>query len=207
MDKRCVDFPHYCPTAALSHLHLPCVSSLVAQRIHEVVLDTLRALRALPDFSRSPTSHNHLQTLLVSKRCRPKYRDKPQNARPLCCRLTSPPVDPDSLTPCYLESCKSAQTHNESALSAASYLSPSRSCQRSMSETDSYMEMKMEQQFKGMKVQEPAGEEEEGLNYMMMSPQVSHSSSVLPQDDYITMESPQKPDWPACSSLQTSFSR
>ena len=63
-----------------------------------------------------------------------------------------------------------------------------------------------------MKVWEPGGEEEEeeeeeeGRGYMMMSPQVS-SSSVLPQDDYVTMASPCKHDWPVFSSPQTSFSR
>ncbi|XP_061683174.1 insulin receptor substrate 2-B-like [Syngnathoides biaculeatus] len=45
-----------------------------AQHIHEVVRDTVCAMRAFPDFSRSPTS-NHNQ-LLAPKRCRPKYRQK-----------------------------------------------------------------------------------------------------------------------------------
>lgn len=62
----------------------------------------------------------------------------------------------------------------------------------------------------GMKVWEPGGEEEEGKEegrgYMMMSPQVS-SSSVLPQNDYVTMASPSKHDWPVFSSPQTSFNR
>lgn len=50
-------------------------------------------------------------------------------------------------------------------------------------------------------------EEEEGPGYMEMSPQVSHSSSVLPQDDYVTMSSPRKDDGPTCSPLQMSFNR
>lgn len=56
---------------------------------------------------------------------------------------------------------------------------------------------------------EPEEEEEEegGLGYMMMSPQVSHGSSVLPRDDYVVMASPQKHSWPDSSALQTSINR
>lgn len=50
-------------------------------------------------------------------------------------------------------------------------------------------------------------DEEEGPGYMEMSPQVSHSSSVLPQDDYVTMSSPRRDDGPTCSPLQMSFNR
>lgn len=122
------------------------------------------------------------------------------NARPLGSRLTLLPRNPESPTLCYLESCKPAQTDPESALSSTSHLSPSRSHQSSVSETGSYVEMKMEPHLKGVEGWEPGEEEEEveeeGLGYMMMSPQVSHSSPVLPQDDYVTMASPPKHHWP-----------
>lgn len=54
--------------------------------------------------------------------------------------------------------------------------------------------------------------DEEAREYMVMSPQTSHSLSELTQDDYVIMESPQKLHRPAYSSssfssLQTSFSR
>ncbi|XP_030265148.1 uncharacterized protein LOC115576732 isoform X2 [Sparus aurata] len=181
----------------------------VAQHIHEVVRDTVRALRALPDFSRSPTSNpNQPPILLASKRCRPKYRDKVVNVRPLGSRLVPPPRNSESPTQCYPESRKP---------DPESTLSPVRSYQSSTSETSSYMEMKTDHHLPvnkqrendcWMKVWEPGGEEEEGKEegrgYMMMSPQVS-SSSVLPQNDYVTMASPSKHDWPVFSSPQTSF--
>ncbi|XP_051284370.1 insulin receptor substrate 2-A-like [Dicentrarchus labrax] len=219
----------------------------VAQHIHEVVRETVRALRALPDFSRSPTSnHNQLQTLLASKRCRPKYRDKLVNVRPLGTLLALPPKNLEiqtstSPTQCHLEPSKPDKMEPESTLSCTSHLSPVRSHQSSVSETNSYVEMKKDHHPQvnkgretdcrraavvtegrcsvaacGMEGGEPGKkeeeeeeeEEEEGLGYMMMSPQVSPSSSVLPQDDYVTM-SPHKRDWPAnsspVSSHQTSF--
>lgn len=189
----------------------------VAQHIHEVVREAVRALRALPDFSRSPTSnHNQLQTLLASKRCRPKYRDRPLNGRPLGSRLVLPPKNPESPT----QSCQSLprkpdQMEPESTLS-------------STPETSCYMEMKTDHLPANNKrgnnsrttdvvtedhcrvaAWQPGEQQqvEEGLGYMMMSPQVSPSSSVLPQDEYVTMASPRKHDWPADddSSRQTSF--
>lgn len=55
------------------------------------------------------------------------------------------------------------------------------------------------------------GEEEERRGYMMMSPQVSPTPPVLPQDDYVTMASPHKQDRTAFSSPSfshhASFSR
>ncbi|XP_029305718.1 insulin receptor substrate 1-like [Cottoperca gobio] len=202
----------------------------VAQHIHEMVRETVRALRALPDFSRSPTSnHSQLQNLLASKRCRPKCRDKLVNARPLGPRVALPPRNPEiqtSPTKCYLEPHK---PEPESTPSSASHPGPHHS---SMSETGSYMEMKMDQHLPVNKGREhdcrstaiapgdPCGAaacgmegwesgEEQGLGYMMMSPQGSHSSSVLLQDDYVTMASPHKHNWPAYSSssstLHTSF--
>ncbi|XP_074483236.1 uncharacterized protein LOC141762950 [Sebastes fasciatus] len=201
----------------------------VAQHIHELVRETVRALRALPDFSRSPTSNNQLHTFLTSKRCRPKYRDR-LNVRPLGSHVRSlPPRYPEtqtSPTKCYLEPHK---PDPESTLSSTSHLSPFRSRQ---SETGSYMEMKMDHQLPVNKGREndcgrPAmvtgdhggvaacgmegweSDEEQRLGYMMMSLQVSPSSSVLPQDDYVTMASPHKHKWPAysspSSSPQTSF--
>lgn len=174
-----------------------------------MVRETVRALRALPDFSRSPTSTNQLQSLLASKRCRPKYRDKLVHVRPLGSRLAMPPRNPQiqtSPTKYYLEAHKPHNTEPESPLSCTS-------------ETGGYMEMKMDHHLPvesenncstgdHCSIQDPG--EEQGLGYMMMSPQVSPSSSVLPQDDYVTMASPHKREWPpysSPSSLQTSFNR
>ncbi|XP_031147453.1 insulin receptor substrate 1-like isoform X2 [Sander lucioperca] len=208
----------------------------VAQHIHEVVRETVRALRALPDFSRSPTSnHNQLQNLLASKRCRPKYRDKQVNVRPLGSRLALPPRNPEiqtSPTKCDLDPRKPHKTEPESDLSPTSRLSPFRLHQSSVSETGSYVEMKPDHHLpinkggdddcrrtsvvtgeqcgvaaSGMEGWEPG--EEQGPGYMMMSPQGSRGPPVLPQDDYVTMASPHKYSWLAysspSSSLQTSF--
>ncbi|KAA8579765.1 hypothetical protein FQN60_006858 [Etheostoma spectabile] len=202
----------------------------IAQHIHEVVRETVRALRALPDFSRSPTSNpNQLQNLQASKRCRIKHRDKRVNVRPLGSRLALPPGNPEiqkSPTKCCLEPRKQHKTEPESDLS------PFRLHQSSMSETGSYMEMKTDHHLpinegrdndcrrtavvtgdqcgvaaSGMECWEPG--EEQGPGYMMMSPQRSRGRSVLPQDDYVTMASPHKHSWLASSSPssspQTSF--
>ncbi|GLD63363.1 insulin receptor substrate 2-B-like isoform X1 [Lates japonicus] len=141
-------------------------------------------------------SYNQPQALQVSKRSRPKYRDRPVNVRPLC-----PPLPPKNTDP---EPHKPDNTEPQ-------HLSPVRSQQSSMPGTGSYMEMKTEHcsvaacRRKSWEL----GEEGEGLGYMMMSPQVSHSSPELPQDDYVTMASPHKHHWPPCaspsSSCQTSF--
>ncbi|XP_034720571.1 insulin receptor substrate 2-A-like isoform X2 [Etheostoma cragini] len=207
----------------------------IAQHIHEVVRETVRALRALPDFSRSPTSnHNQLQNLQASKRCRIKYRDKQVNVRPLASRLALPPRNPEiqtTPTKCCLEPREQHKTEPESDLSPTSHLSPFSLHQSSMSETGSYMEMKTDHHLpvdegrdndcrtavvtgdqcgvaaSGMEGWEPG--EEQGPGYMMMSPQGSRGRSVLPQDDYVTMASPLKHSWLASSSLssspQTSF--
>ncbi|XP_042260567.1 insulin receptor substrate 1-like isoform X1 [Thunnus maccoyii] len=207
----------------------------LAQHIHEVVRETVRALRALPDFSRSPTSnhtnHNQLQTLMASKRCRPKYRDKLVNVRPLSFSLVLPPRNSEiqtGTTQCNLEPGKPDKPEPESTLSFTLDLSP----QSSRPETGSYMEMRMDHHLPVNKERENdcsqtamvTGDhcgvtpcrmegwepgEQEGPGYMMMSPQTRHSSSVLPQDDYVTMASPHKLGWPAYSSssslLHTSF--
>ncbi|XP_065807761.1 insulin receptor substrate 1 [Labrus bergylta] len=201
-------------------------NSAGAQQIHEVVRDTVKALRALPDFSRSPTS-NHNQLHLASRRCRPKYRDKAVNVRPLGFRFTLPPTTPE-LSSSPLQSHSALQNLDEaepdSSLSSTSSSTP---------ETSSYMDMKMDRHppenkvrendceritmvtgspctaaASGMENLEPSeeDEEEQGLGYMMMSPQVGSSSLKLPQDDYVTMASPHKHNLPAYTSLQTSFS-
>ncbi|KAK9523936.1 hypothetical protein VZT92_017816 [Zoarces viviparus] len=195
----------------------------VAQHIHEVVRETVRALRALPDFSRSPTSnHNPLQTRLALKRCRPKHRSKPVNVRPPGSRLAPPLRNPEiqeSPTKCYLELNK---TEPESTLSSSSHPGPLGSRPSSVSETGSYVEMKMIQHLPankgrendcrrtfmatghhcsvGMESWEAA--EEQALGYMMMSP------PALPQDDYVTMTSPHKhnrPPHPSPSSSPQTF--
>ncbi|CAK6977490.1 insulin receptor substrate 1-like isoform X1 [Scomber scombrus] len=214
-------------------------NSTLAQHIHEVVRETVRALRALPDFNRSPTSnhtnHSQLQTLIASKRCRPKYRDKQVNVTSLGSPLALPPRSSEIQTgmiQCDLEPRKPDKPEPESTLSFSSYLNS----QSSGPETGSYMEMKMDHHLSVKKEREndcsqitmvtgdhssvapcrmegwEPGEpgEQEVPGYMMMSPQVRHTLSVLPQDDYVTMTSPLKLDWPAYSSsssfLQTSFS-
>lgn len=203
---------------------------VLAQHIHEVVRDTVRALRVLPDFSRSPTSnHNQLQNLLASKRSRPKYRDKPVHVRSLGPHFAFPPRNPEIQTssmPCYPEPCTPDKTEPESILCVSSDLSP----HGSVSETDNYMEMKRDHHLPEEKRKksdctaftedhggavacmmghfEPG--EKKGPGYMMMSTQVSQSSYARPQQDYVTMVSPRKRMWPACSSsssLQTSFNR
>ncbi|XP_035006728.2 insulin receptor substrate 2-B [Hippoglossus stenolepis] len=187
----------------------------IAQHIHEVVRETVHALRALPDFSQSPTS-NQPQTLLLSKRSRYKYRDKPMNMRP----LTLPPRNTDihtSPTQSYIEPGKPNATKPESTPSLASRLSPVGSQRTSVPETGSYMEMKTEhcgdaaRRLESWELGEEEEEEEEekGPGYMMMSPQGSRSSSVLAQDEYVSMESPHKdsrpPDSSPSSGLHTSF--
>ncbi|XP_049608519.1 insulin receptor substrate 1-like isoform X1 [Syngnathus scovelli] len=149
-----------------------------AQHIHEAVRDTVRALRALPDFGRSPVSNHN--PLLVPKRCRPKYREKKNldaQTGPTQCRQTN---GPEPQSPVSLRSM-------------------------ALPEPDRYMDMR---------TQPPAGEcgEGEGVDYMMMSPQVSRGSCMLPQDAYVTMSSPQKQESPVspqrgvnrCTSLYTS---
>ncbi|XP_047433171.1 insulin receptor substrate 2-A-like [Mugil cephalus] len=166
----------------------------VAQHIHEAVREMVRALRALPDFSRSPTSsQSQNQAFLASKRCRPKYREKLVNGRAPGAPATLPRAPHIQTAPaqCYQTPRRQEETQPESSLSSAAHLSPFRA-QHHGSVPGSYMEMK-----------------KEALGYMTMSPQVCHSSSVLPQDDYVTMASPHKHDRPSSSSssssLHTSF--
>lgn len=155
------------------------------------------------------------------------------NVRPLDSPLALPPRSPEIQTgmiQCDLEPQKPDKPGPESTLSFSSYLNS----QCSGPETGSYMEMKMDHHLPVKKERENdcsqitmvTGDhssvapcrmegwepgEQEGPGYMMMSPQVRHTLSVLPQDDYVTMTSPHKLDWPAYSSssslLQTSFNR
>lgn len=146
-------------------------SALTAQHIHEVVRDTVRALRALPDFNRSPNSNHN--PLLVPKRCRPKYREK---KNPIV--QTGP-----------MQFQEPNITEPQSPISLHSTDLP-----------DHYMDMRK---------QPCAGEccEGEGVGYMMMmSPQVSRSSCVLPPDAYVTMSSPPK-DLSASISSQGGVNR
>lgn len=71
--------------------------------------------------------------------------------------------------------------------------------------------MKMDQCDAAACEMQESVDDREGLGYMVMSPHVSRSSSVLSHDDYVTMASPHKNSQPAYSSssasLQTSFIR
>ncbi|XP_029369483.1 insulin receptor substrate 2-B-like, partial [Echeneis naucrates] len=85
----------------------------IAQQIHEVVRETVRALKALPDFSRSPTSNHSLpQALLLSKRSRPKYREKMVHVRSPASLLAPGTTDVQtSPTPCQLDKTESLTSH------------------------------------------------------------------------------------------------
>ncbi|XP_030610178.1 insulin receptor substrate 2-B-like [Archocentrus centrarchus] len=187
---------------------------VLAQHIHEAVREAVQALRVLPDLSSSPiSSHSQTQGLLASKRCRPKYSNKLVNVRsqrPLALFPKSPDIQ-TSPTQAYVKPLEPDKTNLELSSSSSFNFSPSRSQQSSMSETCSYMEMKMDHCSAaacGMQGLQPAEDKEE-LGYMIMSPQVSRSSSVLARDDYVTMTSPHKNEQAAYSSfssfLQTSF--
>ncbi|XP_053273349.1 insulin receptor substrate 1 [Pleuronectes platessa] len=184
----------------------------VAQHIHEVVRETVHALRALPNFSQSPPSNQH-QALLLSTRNRYKYRDKAVDMRPLTLALRNTNIH-TSPTRSYIEPGKPNATKPESTPSLASRLSPVGSQRSSVPETGSYMEMKAEHRgdaacrLESWELEEE--EEEERSDYMMMSPQGSRSSYVFAQDDYVSLESPYKdnrpPDSSPSSGLHTSFS-
>ncbi|XP_062237019.1 insulin receptor substrate 1-like [Platichthys flesus] len=178
-----------------------------AQHIHELVRETVHALRALPDFSQSPTSNQH-QALLLSNRSRYKYRDKAMNMRPLTLALRNTDMH-TSPTRSYIEPGKPNATKPESTLSLASLLSPVGSQRSSVPETGSYMEMKT-RRLESWELEEEEEEKDKGPDYMMMSPQVSRSSYVFDQDDYVSLESPHKdnrpPDSSPSSGLCTSFS-
>ncbi|KAM8903007.1 uncharacterized protein AB9W97_007387 isoform 2-T2 [Spinachia spinachia] len=191
----------------------------VAHHIHEVVIETVRALRALPDFRRSPAStRSRLQAVLASKRCRPKRRDKVGNVRPPGARPAPLHRNPETQTSPpdrLLEPDKPHQT---------SRLGPLGSPQSSTSESGCSVEMETDQgrddddddddcegaaMATGDRCWEPG--EVQRLGYMMMSPPGGHGSPALPQDDYVTMASPQKhnaqprPASSSSSSLQMSF--
>ncbi|XP_008423930.1 insulin receptor substrate 2-B-like [Poecilia reticulata] len=177
---------------------------VLAQHIHESVRETVRSLRALPDFTRSLTSSpNQQPALLASKRRRPKQRDKLANMRTLTPRVLHPRNSESQTSPAqhHRRAQTPEDTKSESSLSFTLHLSPARPQQNPAPETKSRTIQSWE-----------SAEKEEGFGYMMMSPTVSHSLSELPQDDYVVMESPQKLNWPgycsssSSSSLQTSFS-
>lgn len=174
--------------------HPPVSAPAAAQNIHEAVREAVRSMRILPSFNHSPTSTNHCQTL-TSQRCRPKYKDKPVKVISPGRRVTPPTRKPES--PTLLASHKA-----DTALRPKSHFSPPTFHHITM-------ETKVEYRPCGMEDWEPEDEEdeEEGLGYVMMSPQVSHSSSMLPRDDYVVMASPQKHNWPDSSALQASINR
>lgn len=176
----------------------------VAQRIHEAIREAVKNLRVLPDFSCSPTSNSQLQSLLVSKRCRPKYRDKPAHVRP----LGLPSRTPEALS--YLELSKpSLGSSPSSTLLLKSYPSEPDTCSYVEMKTESSITVKengavmMKKEYSVTASGEEEEEEEERLGYMRMSPQTS--SDELQKDYYMTMASPQKHNQPAYASLQTSF--
>lgn len=162
-------------------------NTTVAQRIHEKVREAVRELRALPDFSSSPTSST--QNLWALKNCRPKYRDKPANPKPPVPGISLPPRSPEnSLTP--------------STLGFNSPVTPPR-CGLS---SGSYVEMKViKPTFRRRNRWEPGGEEEE--EYMMMSPQGRHSLPVRLHDGYFPVMSAKKYEGSASPSHQTSVDR
>uniref|UniRef100_A0A3B3DCE6 IRS-type PTB domain-containing protein n=1 Tax=Oryzias melastigma TaxID=30732 RepID=A0A3B3DCE6_ORYME len=154
----------------------------------ESIRETVRALRALPDLAGSPASRpSQHPGLLASKRCRPKPRGRLGNVR------TSDPQTSPAHS--HLRSNESDDSKQDSSTSD---LSPSRAHQGPTA-------------FKLHSWGSSEGEEL--LGYMVMSPQAGIKPSAPPQDDYVTMESPQRLERTACSSssfsssLQTAFSR
>lgn len=185
---------------------------ILAQHIHEAVREAVRALRVLPDLSCSPvSSQSQNKGLLASKRCRPKYRNRMVNVRPqrpLVLFPRSPDIQTSPAQSC-VKPLEPDETNPESSPSSSFNFSPCRSQNRSISETWSDMEMKMDQCDAAACEMQESVDDREGLGYMVMSPHVSRSSSVLSHDDYVTMASPHKNSQPAYSSssasLQTSF--
>ncbi|XP_023804776.1 insulin receptor substrate 1-like isoform X1 [Oryzias latipes] len=167
----------------------------LAQQIHESIRETVRALRALPGLSGSPaSSHSQHPGLWASKRCRPKNRDRPGNVRPAQSRTSDPQKSP---APSPLRSNMSDDGKPDTT---SSPLSPSRTQQGPASGAAAA----------ACKLQSwSSSEGEELLGYMVMTPQAGIKPSAPPQDDYVTMESPQRLDRTACSSsssLHTLFS-
>lgn len=187
---------------------------ILAQHIHEAVREAVRALRVLPELSCSPVpSQSQNKGLLASKRCRPKYRNRMVNVRPqrpLVLFPRSPDIQTSPAQSC-VKPLEPDETNPESSPSSSFNFSPCRSQNRSISETWSDMEMKMDQCDAAACEMQESVDDREGLGYMVMSPHVSRSSSVLSHDDYVTMASPHKNSQPAYSSssasLQTSFIR
>lgn len=170
-----------CPRRTMTPPPPPVFVPAAAQNIHEAVREAVRSMHVLPSFNHSP------------QHCRPKYQDKPVKVR-----LPGPRVTPPTRT---AESPPQLASHQpDAALRPSLRLSP-------FAFHHATMETAAERHPCGMEDWRPEDEEDEGekegVGYMMMSAQVSPSSSVLP-DDYVVMASPQKPD---SSAVQTSVSR
>lgn len=154
----------------------------------------MQALRPLTDFGWSPTSSsNQLKAPVLSKRSRPKNRDGGVNVSPPCSLLVHSTRRSDTkmceTKACTVQTTPDRRQPNSPLTACPSPLSTTRGSSSSEPDSSSYMEEKMEQ------------DEEGGSHrYMMMSPHGSPGSSVLPQDDYVTMASPQKCTSPLSSS-------
>ncbi|XP_028250848.1 insulin receptor substrate 1-B-like isoform X4 [Parambassis ranga] len=183
----------------------------LAQHIHEVVREMLRTVRALPDFSRSPASClTQPQAFLTSKRCRPKYRDKLGNVRPLAPLMLFPrtPDTQMSTVQSYSKPCSPDRTKPDFSWSSTSHRSSSRTQQSSMTEDENYLDMdRVSDSAAACRMQEQELTEEEEGSYLMMSPRVMHSPSVVSQDDFMAMVSPEKQAYSSSPPfLQASFS-
>ncbi|XP_072306487.1 uncharacterized protein [Eucyclogobius newberryi] len=163
---------------------------LLAQQIHMVVREAVRALRVIPDFnwssspSKRSTSLSH--NLFAPMRSRPKQREKLGHCRP-----TGFPL------PQVLSKSQNQSDHDiEETLRPDSVsLSPVTKEPSFDPEAESSMERKSDHS--------PLSE---GPGYMLMSPQLSQS---LHQDEYVSMTSPHKQALTkrtSLSVLQTSFS-
>ncbi|CAL1598429.1 unnamed protein product [Knipowitschia caucasica] len=154
----------------------------LAQYIHEVVREAVRALRIISDFNwfsspnKSSSSLSH--SLFDPKRSRPKPREKQHRRQNSC---PSPRVLRENLYD---------STTEDSLGTDSVSLSPVRTQPSYDPEAESYVEMKSENS--------PLGERPQ---YMLMSPQLSPS---LHQDEYMSMISPRKNT--SLSFLQTSCS-
>ncbi|KAK7893297.1 hypothetical protein WMY93_022449 [Mugilogobius chulae] len=138
----------------------------LAQQIHEIVRETVRALRVIPDFkwsaSPSKSSSSLPHNLSVLKRSRPKLREKLGHCRP----------NSESMHGQNQRDHDIAETLHRDSIS----LSRAKTEPTSDPEDDSYMEMKTEHS--------PLRP-----GYMLMCAQLSPS---LHQDEYVSMTSPKK---------------
>uniref|UniRef100_A0A3B3Z9X6 IRS-type PTB domain-containing protein n=1 Tax=Periophthalmus magnuspinnatus TaxID=409849 RepID=A0A3B3Z9X6_9GOBI len=156
----------------------------LAQQIHEIVREAVRALRVIPDFnwssSPSKSSGSLYHSLFALKRSRPKQREKQGHCRP-----SGPQVLCESLH---------SHSHSDPDMEETLRTDSVRTEPSSEPEAECYMEMKTEH-----------SPPREGPGYVLMTPQLSQS---LHQDDYVSMTSPQKEaltKQASLSFLQTSF--